>query len=227
MTDKRDDAAADLLIREVDEDLRRDRLNSLWKRHGSAVIGGAVALVLSVAAWQAWNAWDLRQRRDSSARLDAATTLVEQGKADQAAEGLTQLSQDGTRGYRLLARLRLADLRQQQGDLPEAIRLYRALAEDGAADGAYRDMARIRLGYLELDSADPTALEAQIAPLAVESSPWRHSAREIQALLALRKGESGRAADLFARLAEDTAAPRDLRGRAAEMLAATGRPDRG
>ena len=59
-------------------------------------------------------------------------------------------------------------------------------------------------------------------PLAQESSSWRHSAREIQALVALRRGDAARAGDLFAKIAEDAAAPQGLRARAAEMMAASG-----
>jgi len=37
------------VFREVDEELRRDRLMALWKRFGPYLIGAAVALVLVVA----------------------------------------------------------------------------------------------------------------------------------------------------------------------------------
>jgi hypothetical protein len=59
-------------------------------------------------------------------------------------------------------------------------------------------------------------------PLAVESSPWRHSAREILALVAVRRGDAAKAADLYRKIADDQAAPQGLRARAAEMLAAVG-----
>jgi hypothetical protein len=226
VTDKPQDAAADLLIKEVDEDLRQEKLAKAWKRHGPLFTGAAVALVLAVAGWQAWNAWDGRQRQAASARLDDAVGLIEQGRLDEAADALTLLAAEGTSGYRLIASLRLADLRQQQGNVDEAVRLYRRLADDESLDHLNRDMVRIRLGYLTLDSADPAAIDRAIEPLAAESSPWRHSAREIQALVALRRGDAVRANELFSGLAEDTAAPRDLRLRAAEMLAATGRADR-
>lgn len=222
MTDKHDDAAADLLIQEVDEDLRHEQMNKLWKKHSSLLTAAAVAVVLAVAAYQGWSAWDTRQRQAASLRYAEADSLLEQGKKDEAAEVLGKLEGEGTKGYRLLARLRLADLRQQQGDAAGAAALYQALAADSGLDQVYRDMASIRAAYLTLDSADPVALDKAMEPLAQESSSWRHSAREIQALAALRRGDTARAGDLFAKIAEDAAAPQGVRARAAEMMAATG-----
>jgi len=221
------DAAADLLIKEVDEDLRHEQLTNLWKRHGILVVGIGVAAVLAVAGWQGWRAWDGQQRKDSSLRFHEIASLLEQGKRDQAVDDLARLAADGSSGYRLLANLRLAELRQQQGDLPAAAAIYRSVAADSSVASVYRDMASIRAGYLTLDDTDPAQLEKAMEPLAVESSSWRHSAREIQALAALRRGDKARAADLFGRLAEDAAAPEGMRTRAAEMLAVTGQADRG
>ena len=135
---------------------------------------------------------------------------------------LGKLQAEGAKGYRVLAALRLADLKQQQGDFAGAATLYQGLASDSSVDRVYRDMASIRAAYLTLDSADPAAVDKAMEPLALESSSWRHSAREIQALSALRRGDAARAADLFAKIAEDAAAPQGLRTRAAEMMAVTG-----
>ena len=46
--------SSDTLIREVDEELRSDRVRKLWRQLGPWVIGGAVAVVLGVAAYQIW-----------------------------------------------------------------------------------------------------------------------------------------------------------------------------
>ncbi|ARJ67344.1 hypothetical protein WV31_17575 [Magnetospirillum sp. ME-1] len=222
MTEKHDDAAADLLIKEVDEDLRQDELNRLWKKHGGLLTVAAVALVLSVAGWQAWQGWDAKQRQAASSRYSETSTLVEQGKKDEASEVLAKLAAEGPKGYRLLAELRRADMAQQAGDFAAAAALYSKIAADGGVDKVYRDMSAIRAAYLVLDSSDPAAVEKSVEPLAVEASSWRHSAREILALAALKRGDAARAADLLAKIAEDAAAPQGLRTRAAELLAATG-----
>ncbi len=221
MTKPTDDAATDLLIKEVDEDLRQERLESMWKRYGGLFVGASALVVVAVAGFQGWNAWDAKQRQQSSVHFNEAIQLIEQGKRDQAQTILGKLVADGTSGYRVLAELKLADLRQEAGDLGAAAALYEKVAASGA-EATYRDVARLKAAYLKLDGADPAAIVTLAEPLAVESSAWRHSAREILALAAAKKGDGAKAADIYRKIADDQAAPQGLRTRAAEMLAALG-----
>ncbi len=51
----------DTLIREVDEELRRDRMRKLWRQGGPWVIAAAVAVVLVVAGYEGWTWWQKTQ----------------------------------------------------------------------------------------------------------------------------------------------------------------------
>ncbi len=96
------------------------------------------------------------------------------------------------------------------------------LADDGAADQALRDLAAFLAVLYQMDSAAPGELDARLAPLMTEASPWRASARELAGLLAFRRGEMAAARDIFTGLVDDATAPREVRGRAAEFLAILG-----
>ncbi|MDA8232270.1 MAG: tetratricopeptide repeat protein [Magnetospirillum sp.] len=218
MSEHHEDAATDLLIKEVDEDLRQEQLTKLWKKYANLFVAGAVVLVLAVAGWQAWQAWRTKERLASGERYADALQLAADGKRDEAAQALAKLSVDGTAGYRVLADLKRADLRVQAGDTAGASAIYHAVAA-GKADDAYRDIALLKASYLDLDTVDPAIVEKAVQPLAAEDSPWRHSAREILALAARKRGDHAKAADLFRKLADDIAAPEGVRARAAEMLA--------
>jgi hypothetical protein len=58
--------------------------------------------------------------------------------------------------------------------------------------------------------------------LTAGNSPWRHSALELTALLAQRSGDAAKAREIYTSLADDPTTPRQLRGRAAEMVAVLG-----
>lgn len=221
MTIKNDDAAAELLIREVDDELKHEQLEALWKKHGNLLVAAATALVLGVAGWQAWKAWDMKQRAEAGGVFSAAMQSLQQGKRDEAVAQLGKVATEGTAGYQVLADFKLADLKLAAGDRDGAVAAFERVAV-GHADEIYRDLARLKAAYLQLDGGDPAAVSASVAPLAVESSPWRHSAREIQALAAVKAGDEAKAADLFRNIADDPAAPQGVRARAAEMLNAVG-----
>ena len=71
--------------------------------------------------------------------------------------------------------------------------------------------------------SDPQTLIDRVQPLTQASDPWRHSAREISALLLRREGDMTRAGQLFKELADDPTAPAGIRARAAELAAITGK----
>lgn len=226
MVNKPDDAAAELLIKEVDEELRQDQLTRIFKRHGAAILGGAVALVLGVAGWQGWNAWQADQREKSSMRYSEVAELLRAGKRDEASKALASLSVEGASGYRLLAQLKLGDLEVDSGNREAAAAIYDKVAAE-ADEPLYRNLAVLKSAYLKADSADPAVIEKAVEPLAVESSPWRHSARELLGLAALKRGDHAKAGEWFKKIADDPAAPQGIRARAAELLAATGAKAKG
>jgi hypothetical protein len=47
-------------LREVDEELRRDELQSLWQRYGRL---GIAIVVLLLAAWGGWLYWQARETK--------------------------------------------------------------------------------------------------------------------------------------------------------------------
>lgn len=213
-----DDAATDLLIREVDEDLRHDRMHAVWRQYGSLFFAAAISVVVAVAAWQAWQNWQMRQRLASSDKFVAALSLVDAGRKEDALKQLGTLSLDGTPGYRLLAKLEEAEVLLGTGDVKGTLAVYQLIINDTGVDQIYRDMARLKAAYISLDSGDPAVIDHQVEPLIQDANPWRFEAREIQALNAIKRGETTRAVEVYKALADDSAAPQAIRARAAEML---------
>lgn len=215
------DQSTEALFREIEEDLRRDRMAALWKRYGRWVITLAVAIVLTVAGREGWRWWEQRQAEAASQQYLAALELAA-SDPERAQAALRTLVTDGPRGYALLARLREAALYAQHGNLQAAAAIYREV-ETIAPRPAFRDLAVILGGYVSLATAPtPEAVDAlydKLKPLAAPASPWRFSARELIAAIELQRGNENRARELLAELAADEQAPADLRARA--QMAAT------
>ena len=95
---------SDNLFREVDEELRKDKLQDLWKRYGAVVIAGCLALVLGTAGSVLWRNYQADQRSAESARFAAALELVERGDSAAAVSAFAALADDAGGGYALVAR---------------------------------------------------------------------------------------------------------------------------
>ncbi len=210
------------LIREVDEEVKRDKLQKRLKRFGPLIVGGVAVVVAIAGGVVFWLDQQEKKRVAFSDAFAAAIVMAEQGDQDGAFEAFATLGQQNAGGYKVLAKIRQAALAVEFGDTDTAIGLYREVAGDNGVAEEFRDMATILGGMLEADDADPAELTARLAPLTQEDNAWRFSARELTAVLAMRQGDTDAAAELLRGLAADPDSPPGVRARASELLAALG-----
>jgi hypothetical protein len=214
------DPTESALLREIDEDLRADRYQRLWKQYGVWVIAGCVALVLGVAGAEAWKRYERGVHEKAGLRFAAA---LRQAATDPAAaeQAFRTLAEEGPAGYRLLASLRAGALAAVAGDPARAASAYGIAA--ATEDPIYRDLAVI----LEVMAAigggaavSPAEAAERLAPLTADDRPLRYTARELSASLARQSSDGERARQLLQGLADDPLAPSGIRARARNLLSA-------
>jgi hypothetical protein len=210
---------------EVDEELRAERAQQLLKRYAGLIVALAVLIVAAAGGWQAWRWWQARQDVAAAQRYLAAMALT-QSPAAAARPDVTAdfdaLARSAPDGYRTLARFQAAALMAQHGDLKGAAGLWNDIATDGTADPLLRDLASLLWCQHQIDTADPSLLEARLKALAEPGNAWRPLAQEQLALLDLRQGKTDAAKTALGKLAQDITAPNGVRERAAALLARLG-----
>lgn len=211
------------IIREIDEDLRREDWEKVWRRYGKFAVAGAVGLVLVTAAVVGWREYDKRQRAAEGAAFAEMIERVELTTEPAAAADILDTYAAGAPdGYALLARFRQAKLIADAGDRAAAAAAYDAIAAEGGAPELFRDLAVLYAVRMRIGTGEPVALVERLDPLAEDGRPWRYSARELKAIVLLGAGDMAAGREVYARLADDLDAPRSQRARAAEMLRALG-----
>ena len=209
------------IFKEVDEDLRRDRAEQVWKKYGKNIIGVALLFVLAVALYEVWTWWDVKQRSERSDRYAGAVALLQSGDSAAAAAAFGELAgPDGA--YGTLASFNKARLLAEAGDTAAAIEIWDSMAESTAAGAAFQGAATLLSVLHQIDSGDVAALEARLEPLSQAGSGFRPMALEMSAILAMRQGDMARTKELYAQIADDRTAPSGLRARASQMLGALG-----
>lgn len=210
------------IFQEVDEDVRRDRFAELWKRYGVFFLAACVAVVVATAAWVGYREWRESKRLDLAERYRAAAELAQKNQPAQAADAFGALAQDASGGYAVLARLRLGAMQAEAGDRAAASATYDRLASDAGVEKIYRDLATLLAAMLMADEAPGAEIDRRLEPVLGADNPWRHSAREVKGLVALREGRADAARQAFQALVDDAAAPGAVRGRAQQLLQAIG-----
>ena len=200
------------IFQEVDEEVRREKLQQLWERHSNLIVALALLIVLAVGGWRGYEWWETKKAAESGAQFEAAITLAEAGKQAEAQAAFAKIAQDGSSGYRTLARFREA-AELAKSDAGAAAKLYASLAADSSLDRALRDLAAVREGMILVDTAPLAELTAKLEPLTTADRPFRHTARELLALSAWRNGDTAAAKRWLDLIATDAETPAGTRAR--------------
>jgi hypothetical protein len=199
-------------IREVDEEYRRDRIMEIWKRYSGVIVGVILLVVAGVGGWRYWQHVERQRAEAAAVRYEEAVRLARAGKTEEAEQSLEALAKDAPQGYQALSRFRLAaELGRQNAE--DGAKAYEALAADARIEPVMQDLARLRAAMLRLETAEAAAVQPALERLATPTGVWRHTARELLGLLALKRGDYDGAGRWFDQIAADRDAPQGLRGR--------------
>lgn len=212
----------EVLLREVDDAVRQDQLGGAVKRYGWPIAGALVLGLAGFAGWLYWSDYREGQIEQRSEKLIAAFDQLEAGQFQQAATGLTTLSEDGSSATAISAKLALAGIALRDNKQDEAIKLYEGIASDADAPKPYRDLATIRAVAIQFDKLEPQKVVDRLKPLATPGNPWFGSAGELVAMAYLKQGKRDLAGPLFAAIAKDEDVPETLRSRTRQLAGLLG-----
>lgn len=196
----------DALLREVDEELRREQLEKFWKKNSGYVFAGAAAIVLAVGGYKFLEARRIAAAESAGARYEAALEQLKDGKADDANKAFSEMTKSGSAGYATLARLQVAGAHLKAGRNAEALAAFDEVVKAGA-DPVLTNFAKLQAAALRLGEADFTEMQNRLNELADDKSPWRSNARELLGLAALKAGKTDEARKLFEQIMGDRNAP--------------------
>jgi hypothetical protein len=214
-------AEQDVLLREVDEAMRKDQLDSVAKRYGWLIGGGAV---LAIAAFGGYLFWQDRREGQLEQASDTLVTTfdkLEAGQIEQAQGDLAALA-DGSSATAASAKMARAGIALRENRQEEAVKLFDEIAADTAAPKPYRDLATIRSVAARFEQTEPQAVIDRLKPLATPGNPWFGSAGELVAMAYLKQGKPELAGPLFAAIAKDEDVPQTLRSRTRQIAGLLG-----
>jgi len=209
-------------IREVDEELRRDQVKTLWQRYGRLAIVAIVAALIGLGGWLWYQADQAKRSGVEGEQLSAAIQDLGTGNTTAASAKLAPLATSKVEGYRVAAKLAQADLALDKNDIKTAAAAFAAIAADTSLAQPYRDAALIRQTAAEYDTLPPATVVARLRPLAVAGSPWFGSAGEMSAIAYMRMNQPKPAAALLTAMAADEGVPETIRSRAVQLAGVLG-----
>jgi hypothetical protein len=215
-------AEQEVLLREVDEAMRKDQLGSAARRYGWVAAGALVLALVGFGGYLFWQDRREGQLEESSDKLVTTLDKLEAGQIDQAEDDLAALAeQDGT-ATAISAKMARAGVSLRDNRRDEAIALLDEIAADSDAPRPYRDLATVRSVAARFEEMEPQQVIDRLKPLATPGNPWFGSAGELVAMAYLKQGKQDLAGTMFAAIAKDENAPQTLRVRTRQMAGLLG-----
>ncbi|MEQ8309246.1 MAG: tetratricopeptide repeat protein [Sphingopyxis sp.] len=213
------------LLQEVDEAVRKDRLDTVMQRYGRWIIGGVLGLLLAFGGYLYWDHHQDTARGEEGEKLIAALDKLGANQPRAAASELQAIAAEGSPAYRAAALMQQANIKAGAGDLKAAAALMAKIVADAEVDQSLRDLALIRQTAFEYDTLKPEAVIARMKPFVDAKDPassWFASAAELSAGAHYRLGQLDRAGALYGRIAKLPDLPQSLQSRTVQMAGMLG-----
>ncbi|MGO4685513.1 tetratricopeptide repeat protein [Hyphomicrobium sp. 2TAF46] len=176
----------DSLLREVQEELRREQMQKIWQRYNGLILGAAALIVLAVAGYKFLETRRITAAEAGGAEFTAAESLSDQKKKEEAAKAFQTIAESGPAGYAALAKLQLAGAQVKEGKTADAVATYDSLAKQPGADDLLKNFAQLQAASLRTADADYQEIQNRLTPLIGENAPYDKSARELLGVAAFK-----------------------------------------
>ena len=207
----------DLLFREVDEEVRREELEGLWKKYGTLFIALCIGVVAAVGGIKGWQYWQKTQAEAAGATYYDAVRLASDGKTKQAEAALAKIkAKNGA--IAIFADFKQAGALASAGKTAEAVIAYDKIAADSKTSLALKNLAQIKAAYLLANTTTLDDVKKRVDQFDNAQSPWRNAAREIIAIAAYRAKNYQLADRKLNEIVADTGATQGARQRAQIFL---------
>lgn len=176
------------LIIEIEEAVRREKLEKAAKEYGPYVLAGCALAILITAASVGWQSWQTR----ANAKHTAAILAAIENSGDNTAQALADTAGQLGAGQAVVARLTAAGAYLGKDNKAEALKQFQLAAAEKGAPAILRDFAILQSVRLEWDTAaegvDAKALIQKLLPLTGDKgNPWQAQAR-VQAAIITAQG---------------------------------------
>ena len=203
------------ILRQVDEDLRKQKFTNLWKRYGIYLIVSILIIVFSVVGYQVKKSSDMSNNEKLIEMYIAATYEKGINNQIQAFDDLVGSKNDYISG---LAELRLSNLQIQNGDKKEGINGLKNIINNNKYDAILVDLAVYLLLLNKIDEIDEPEFMRYLEIAKSQDSNFKFLFEELFLIKKLLLGKNEESKIGFKKLIDSVDAPLNIKIRAEKFI---------
>lgn len=152
------------LFNEIDEDLRQDKLKTLWNKYRAAVFTFVIVIALGLTSSEFYHYWSTSKEKNSGLIFSEIIDNIIQGDIQLAQDNIDKLSNEGTKNYKSYALVLKSDLLLSQGNLIEVEKIYDEII-DTTNNSLLKNLAILKLSYIKVDNYSFDQMKQELGDL--------------------------------------------------------------
>ena len=224
---QRNQSKSDHFIDSIEEEIRDENLQMMWKKYGKLVVYTVSALLIGVIVYNMWQRQDLADREAISSRFIQVQGAIMAGDTTTALAQLKGLTTASKKDYATLAKFEYAAILRDK-EQPDALAEYKAIYEDKEVTPVMRELAYIFYVSSAIDLMDAKEISSNIDTFIEElkknyvGKSWDLLAKETLAFCYIKKGDKAMAKEVLEMLAKTTGIPEGMLDRTQTLLQTIG-----
>ena len=203
------------ILRQVDEELRQDRLLNLWRRSRVYLIGGLILLIGSVLGYQINKSVNQSFYEDEVEKYISSSDLVD---FNQTIENLSKIESSNQLLISDIAQIKIAAILMENGKIQESKNTLLEIINEGKTDTILTDLAIYFYLMSSLNDMPLDEINKYLTNNKLENSSFKYLFKETIAIKNLLVGNIKLSKEKFDELINDNNTPRDIVIRSIKFL---------
>ena len=203
------------VLRQIDEDLRKDRILSLWKKYGIYIIVFILLIISSVIGYQINKSLNISNNQKQVENYLIASNLPSENEIVSSLSNIENSSNTFMRG---LIRLKMANALMSQGKKEQSQAILIELMRDREINKILNDAAGYFYLMSNLNEITKDEISVYFSDSQIDNSAFKYLFLELFALHDLFSGDYEQTKNTFQEIINDPEAPSEIIIRSEKFL---------
>ncbi|MGY9058696.1 MAG: hypothetical protein ACKVHI_02865 [Candidatus Puniceispirillales bacterium] len=205
------------ILKEVDEDIRKERYSNLWSKYGKYLIGLIVLIVIIFSLTQFYQSQIISSNEKILEDYFLASEKIEKKQFELANKTFDSVYVNGNKTLSAFSKFKLADALLSE-DRDAAIQQLKDLSSNPSLENIYRELAMYKYLLLEIETISLAEIEANMNIVHADKKILKLYFQELLGIKYLILNDSKKAYELFSELLIDEETPFDLKMRLEKLI---------
>ena len=203
------------ILRQVDEELRQDRLKILWKKYRIYIVGMLILIIGGVFGYQINKSVNQSYYEKTVEKYIAIAGIK---NLNESIKNLSEIEGDNQLFISSIAKIKAANLLMENGNTEESMNKLKEIMNDDNSDKLVADIATYFYLMSNLNEINKDEINIYITSEREKNSSLKYLFKEAIAIKNLLSGNIDLSKEYFNDLSNDTNAPREIAIRASKFL---------